>query len=271
MIRVLPQPPPINKHRNMVSFFGNIPCAEAGKASQADCIRSLRSLPRNPTGLYSGSLPQPNTSDEHYIKSKTYWQRLAQRIAVPRVIGATCLRIDVDEGEENARYKLALFGLTRCPGRGACADPVALSGSSLAPDADGLARFRTAWKARRAQLEVEARKADAKIEIMKKLPVLCDCATFRCQEGMKYSADVLLLCQVVYSGFERRHAMGAPYFYSTVAWIGAYCDCTPIFAPEQLHLSEFVAHRTRDMVFIRCILLPIQFHLSVLLGQSLLQ
>ena len=65
---------------------------------------------------------------------------------------------------------------------------------------------------------------------------------------MKYSADVLLLCQVVYSGFERRHAMGAPYFYSTVACIGGYCDCTPIFAPEQLHLSEFVAHRTRDMV-----------------------
>ena len=196
----------------------------------------------------SGQLGQCFLFDEHYIKSKTYWQRLAQRIAVPRVIGATCPRIDVDEGEENSRYKLALFGLTRCPGRGACADPVALSGSSLAPGADGLARFRTAWKARRAQLEVEARKADAKIGIMKKLPVLCDCTTFRCQEGVKYSADVLLLCQVVYSGFERRHAMGAPYFYSTVACIGAYCDCSPIFAPEQLHLSEFVAHRTRDMV-----------------------
>ena len=95
----------------------------------------------------SGQLGQCFVFDEHYIKSKTYWQRLAQRIAVPRVIGATCPRIDVDEGEENARYKLALFGLTRCPGRGACADPVALSGSSLAPDADGLARFRTAWKA----------------------------------------------------------------------------------------------------------------------------
>ena len=42
--------------------------------------------------------------------------------------------------------------------------------------------------------------------------------------------------------------MGAAYFYSTIACIGAYCDCTPIFAAEQLHLSEFVAHRTRDMV-----------------------
>ena len=116
----------------------------------------------------SGQLGQCFVFDEHYIKSKTYWQRLAQRISVPRVIGATCPRIDVDEGEENARYKLALFGLTR----GACADPVALSGSSLAPGADGLARFRTAWKARRAQLEVEARKADTKIGIMKKLPVI---------------------------------------------------------------------------------------------------
>ena len=196
----------------------------------------------------SGQLGQCFVFDEHYIKSKTYWQRLAQHIAVPRVIGATCPRLDVDEGEENARYKLALFGLTRCPGRGACADPVALSGSSLAPGADGLARFRTAWKARRAQLEVEARKADAKIGIMKKLPVLCDCTAFRCKEGMKYSADVILLCQVVYSGFERRHTMGAPCFYSTVSCIAAYCDCTSIFAAEQLHLSEFVAHRTRDMV-----------------------
>ena len=40
--------------------------------------------------------------DEHYIKSKTYWQRLAQRIAVPRVIGASCPQMDVDHGEENA-------------------------------------------------------------------------------------------------------------------------------------------------------------------------
>ena len=71
----------------------------------------------------NGQLGQCFVFDEHYIKSKTYWQRLAQRIAVTRVIGATCPRIDVDEGEENARYKLALFGLTRCHGRGACADP----------------------------------------------------------------------------------------------------------------------------------------------------
>ena len=181
----------------------------------------------------SGQLGQCFVFDEHYIKSKTYWQRLAQHIAVPRVIGATCPRLDVDEGEENARYKLALFGLTRCPGRGACADPVALSGSSLAPGAGGLVRFRTAWKACRAQLEAEARKADAKIGVMKKLPVLCDCTTFRCQESLRYSADVILLCQVVFSGFERRHTMGATYFYSTVACIGAYCDCTPIFAAEQ--------------------------------------
>ena len=65
----------------------------------------------------SGQLGQCFVFDEHYIKSKTYWQRLAQHIAVPRVIGATCPRLDVDEGEENARYKLALFGLTRCRGR----------------------------------------------------------------------------------------------------------------------------------------------------------
>ena len=200
------------------------------------------------TSRSSGQLGQCFLFDEHYMKSKTYWQRLAQHIAVPRMIGATCPRLDVDEGEENARYKLALFGMTRCPGRGACADPVALSGSSLAPGADGLARFRTAWKARRAQLEMEARKADAKIAIAKKLPALCDCTTFRCREGLKYSAESILLCQVVFSGFERRHTVGGLYFYSTVARIGAYCDWSSIFAEEQLHLSEFVAHRSRDMI-----------------------
>lgn len=39
----------------------------------------------------------------------------------------SCPRLGIDEGEDNAGYKLTLFSLTHCPGRGACVDPVALS------------------------------------------------------------------------------------------------------------------------------------------------
>ena len=187
--------------------------------------------------------------DEHYIKSKTYWQRLAQRIAVPRVIGASCPRMDVDHGEENARYKLALFSLTRCPGRGACADPTALSKPCLATGKDGSARFRLAWRLRRAQIAVEASKADQKIRLCRKLPVLRDCTTFRFpDDDARYGLDAILLAQIVYRVYGEQQHVGALSFFRIVAELASWLTSCKVFAPEQLHVSEFVAHRSRDMI-----------------------
>eukprot|EP00438_Fugacium_kawagutii_P025227 Skav230240 [mRNA] locus=scaffold1818:78429:87690:+ [translate_table: standard] len=195
-----------------------------------------------------GRLGQCFAFDDHYIKSKTYWQRLAQRVSVPRVVGASCPRLDVGEGEDNARYKLALFGLMRCPGRGACADPVALSQACLATDKNDFARFRTGWQLRRARIEIEAQKADEKIAKMKKLPTPWDCTTFRYPEGNVYGFDWMILCQVVYNCLGKKQCFGEPHFYEVVTCIATCLTSTHLFAKEQLHLSEFVSHRSRDLI-----------------------
>ena len=196
-----------------------------------------------------GRLGECFVFDEHYIKSKTYWQRLAQCIAVPRVIGGSCPRIDVNHGEENARYKLALFSLTRCPGRGACADPSALSKPCLAPGKDGSVRFRLAWRLRRAQIAVEATKADQKIQLCRKLPVLRDCTTFRFpDDGARYGLDAILLAQIVFRAYGEQPHLGALSFFRIVGELASWLTSCKVFAPEQMHLSEFVAHRSRDMI-----------------------
>ena len=165
------------------------------------------------------------------------------------MIGASCPRIDVDHGEENARYKLGLFSLTRCPGRGACADPAALSKPCLATGKDGSARFRLAWRLRRAQIAVEASKADQKIQLCRKLPVLRDCTTFRFpDDGARYGLDAILLAQIVFHVYGDQPRLGALSFFRTVSELASWLTSHKVFAPEQLHISEFVAHRSRDMI-----------------------
>ena len=197
--------------------------------------------------------------DEHYVKSKTYWQRLARRIAVPRVVGAACSRLDVGNGEENARYKLTLFGLLCCPGTGACADPVSLSrpylfpGSSKSMTGRGapVFLFGPAWKARRAEVERLADEAERKIKLNKKLPTLVDCATFRCLQSKKLSLVHVLVRQVFYYNRTKNDEYTGTYnFCKLVAAVCSYLDVDSdlLFAEEQLHLCEFVGHRTRDMV-----------------------
>ena len=202
-----------------------------------------------------GSLGECYVFDAHYIKAKTYWQRVAHRMAVPRVVGAACPRMDVGDGEENARYKLALFGLMRCPGVGACADPVSLSAAYLSRAASpagaksGSFRFGPAWKLRRAEVEVLADAAERKIQVNKKLPTLKDCTAFRCLQGTKFSFCQVLVRQIFYHGHKKQVYAGTQDFCKLVDGVCSFLekDAT-IAAEEQLHLSEFVAYRTRDMV-----------------------
>ena len=196
--------------------------------------------------------------DEHYVKSKTYWQRLARRVAVPRVVGAACSRLDVGDGEENARYKLTLFGLLRCPGTGACADPVSLSASYLCPGpSKSVTRqdvpvflFGPAWKARQAEVEILADEAERKIKLNKKLPTLVDCTAFRCLQLKKMSLVHVLVRQLFYYNHTKQEYAGTYNFCKLVGLVCSYleADSGALFAEEQLHLCEFVGHRTRDMV-----------------------
>ncbi|CAK9022774.1 unnamed protein product [Durusdinium trenchii] len=171
-------------------------------------------------------------------------------MAVPRVVGAACSRTDVGNGEENARYKLTLFGLMRCPGVGACADPVSLAAAYVCSQQTQDIRFSPAWRLRRAEVEVLATEADRKIRIAKKLPTLADTTTFRCLEGKGFTWCHILVSQALYHGHNKHVCVGTQNFQKLVVCISAYlAPVADTFAAEQLHLAEFVAHRTRDMVF----------------------
>lgn len=58
----------------------------------------------------------------------------------------------------------------------------------------------------------------------------------------------MILCQVVYSSFGDKQCFGEPHFYDVVTCIAKYLTSTHLFAEEQLHLSEFVSHRSRDLI-----------------------
>ena len=162
--------------------------------------------------------------DARYVKATTCWQRLARCMVVPRVVGAACSRMDVGDGEDNARYKLTLFGLTRCPGVGACADPVSLSAAYLFARSSSATlgrekeqlRFGPAW---RAELEVSADEAERKIQLSKKLPTLVDCTAFRCLESKEQPWCHILVRQVLYHGHNKKQHAGAQNFCQLVATV----------------------------------------------------
>ena len=91
--------------------------------------------------------------DSHYKLSLRYAQRLkpSSSRSIARFNMANCLRENVNEGEDNAQFKAFHCSLMRCPGPGACADPMMCS-TTLFLGKDGKHRFRPAWLAREAEI-----------------------------------------------------------------------------------------------------------------------
>lgn len=83
---------------------------------------------------------------------------------------------------------------------------------------------------------------------MRKLPTLVDCTTFRFPDCGSYGLGATLLFQLGYYGYSDRVSVGAPFLCQTVTRIRSYLGSKPLLSSEQLHLSEFIAHRSRDMV-----------------------
>ena len=202
-------------------------------------------VPRTEDTSIQGFLFEP-----HYPKHKLSWQKLSGRTAVPRIVGSSCPRMDAAEGEENSRYKLCLFGLSRCASSGACSDPIARSRAYLWPTRAagdvGLVpvSFRMAWKARRAHLEVEADRARRKIAMSRKHPVLLDCTTFRWAATAQPSLLVILVQQLLYGAMRDWCDTDADTKHIETllfAFLG-----TGVYAREQLHLSEYIALRACD-------------------------
>ena len=76
-----------------------------------------------------------------------------------------------------------------------------------------------------------------------------DCTTFRFpDDGARYGLDAILLAQIVFRAYGEQSHLGALSFFRIVAELASWLTIQKVFAPEQLHISEFVAHRSRDMI-----------------------
>ena len=62
--------------------------------------------------------------DAHYPSHVLYCQKVSEYMAIPRLVGSVCPPPELNDGEDHAAYKLMLFSTARCPGKGACSDPL---------------------------------------------------------------------------------------------------------------------------------------------------
>ena len=84
--------------------------------------------------------------------------------------------------EDNAMYKHIVGSITECTCTDACSDPLLFkpfmcrAGSA---EKSGPWRFCLAWKARRAELEVLARRAERKTQRARRVPCILDTTLVR--------------------------------------------------------------------------------------------
>ena len=110
----------------------------------------------------------------HYTPVQAHYVQVLRRIPHRvRVVGPNCSRTCVNQGEDNAQYKAVLFMPLHCPTPGACEDPL-LCRPCLAHGPPGSFRFAPAWRARRAEIEVQADRAQAKKQKAKRIAVIRD-------------------------------------------------------------------------------------------------
>ena len=100
-------------------------------------------------------------------------------MAVPRLVGSTCPSEQVNSGEDYGAYLAMLCTPARCPGKGACADPMMFRPLL---QAKGVTRegqqttysFAQAWRAQQAEIDVHAKSASTKADRARKIAVLRD-------------------------------------------------------------------------------------------------
>ena len=156
--------------------------------------------------------------------------------------------------EENALYKLIVGSLLRCTCPESCSDPLLFkplltrSGSAAKP---GSCCWRLTWKARRAELEVLARRGEEKTERARRVPCIHDTTVARgwlpyvsptCAETPAPLPQLLRATLAQYS-LARFQIIWPDGFEPLLQFLGIANT-----HPDQLTLAEFCALRTRRLV-----------------------
>ena len=119
--------------------------------------------------------------DDHYALAKSHWQQLQTDgfRALPMLEALRCQPPDFNNGEDNAVYNTLFGTLLACPGKSRCSDPLVYRPAFFAPSEPGKSNCRQQRKARRADIEVLATRADEKCNAATRIPVLADTVLLR--------------------------------------------------------------------------------------------
>lgn len=194
--------------------------------------------------------------DAHYSLAESYVQTLDTQGQCKVVVleALKCPSPAANAGEDNAVFKSLIGSLLRCPGQGHCSDPLLCSPcffqvsrpstTSVAP----IFNCRSQWKARRAEIETVANKAEIALDQAKRISVIADCTMLRTFRISSISSAVqpawrFLLCltQLWIQKFSR----GYPPWASCVLEFYGFA----MHHPSQISLAEFAAYRLREKIF----------------------
>ncbi len=197
--------------------------------------------------------------DKHYALSKLYAQKKRVRKMLPRIVGPQCASRKDNDGENHALYMHLLFTPVRCSGRDHCAD-CRNFGAMLFPAASGKHTFKSAWRARRAQVHILAGYAECKLNRAKRIPVPDDTTLWKQWKDTGRSCGIQMVTQPMLTvlllkmcgsrcaaepigGFidlDRERIKDLVFKFLDVS-----CD----HHDDQLYLSEYVAYKARQRIF----------------------
>ena len=115
--------------------------------------------------------------EEHYVLSRSYAQRIKTPARLPVMAALKFVPPGVNTKEENSLYKLLIGFPLRCSCKECCSDPLLFK--PLLSQAGSAAKpakwcWSLTWKARRAELEVLAQRAEQKSNRARRIPCIRD-------------------------------------------------------------------------------------------------
>ena len=187
--------------------------------------------------------------DDHYELAKSHWQQLKTRgkSTLPMLEALRCPPPDMNNGEDNAVYKTLVGTLLACPGHSRCNDPLLYRPAFFPPNHPTSLNCRQQWKARRAEIEVLAVRAEEKSNAAKRLPVVAD--TILCRTFTSGTVDAppappsdLLCCLCQW--WIQQCGRALPCFAPRIV---AFLDFS-FYHEHQLTVAEFSAYHLRSVI-----------------------
>ena len=184
--------------------------------------------------------------EAHYALSRSYCQTITTPARVPVLEALKFVAPGSSKNEENELYKHLVASLTRCTCTDGCADPMLMKPFLLPIGSAGKSArwsFRLSWKARRAELEVLARRGEKKIERAMRIACIKDTTLVRGWLPTPSGHHTLLRVTLAQMTHQKYNVIGLDAWTKLLEYLGVANT-----HDDQLTLGEFAALRTRRLV-----------------------